>query len=114
MKEAIMVISGMVFFNREQWGSWTFTFDVNSGRSPTLAEASLNATLGNGFHAVGIRSFLTRNTPVSDEQLVDFSQYYWQWPGKVFDQTMTQVTFACGTHEDTQLTGNYQVTFFEF
>ena len=46
--------------------------------------------------------------------MVDLGQYYWDWPGEVFDQTMTQVTFACGTHVDTQLTGRYQVTFFEF
>jgi len=51
---------------------------VNCGRQPTLAEASLNMTLDTGFHAVGIRSFLTRNTPVSDEQLVDCGQFYWQ------------------------------------
>jgi hypothetical protein len=109
-----MVISGVFFVIREQWGDLTFTFDVNCGRSPTFAEASLNMTLDNGFHAVGIRSFLTRNTPVSDERLVDFGPFYWKWPGEVFDQTMTQVTFACGTHVDTQLTGRYQVTFFEF
>jgi len=104
-----MGISGFFFFNRKQWGDLTTTFDVNCGRQPTLAEASLNMTLDTGFHAVGIRSFLTRNTPVSDEQLVDCGQFYWQWPGSVFDQTMTQVTFACGTHEDTQLTGHYQL-----
>jgi len=109
-----MVISGLFFINREQWGDWTFTVDVNCGRSPTLAEASLNTTIENGFHAVGIRSFLTRNTPVSDERLVDFGPYYWKWPGEIFDQTMTQVTFACGTNEDTQLSGHYQVTFFDF
>ena len=57
---------------------------------------------------------MTRNTPVSDERLVDLGEYYWDWPGVVFDQTMTQVTFACGTAVDTQLTGCYQVTFFEF
>ena len=34
-----MVISGLFFFIREQWGDLTFTFDVNCGRSPTLAEA---------------------------------------------------------------------------
>ena len=109
-----MVISGFVFFDRQQWGDWTFTFDVNCGRSPTSATASLNMTLDSGFHAVGIRSFLTRNTPVSEEQLVDFGPYYWDWPGEVFNQTMTQVTFACGTNEDTQLSGHYQVTFFDF
>ena len=109
-----MVISGLLFFTREQWGDWTFTFDVNSSRSPTSAEASLNMTLDGGYRAVGIRSFLTRNTPVSDERLVDFGQYYWDWPGEVFDQTMTQVTFACGTGEDTQLSGRYRVTFFDF
>ena len=46
-----MVISGFVFFDRQQWGDWTFTFDVNCGRSPTSATASLNATLDTGFHA---------------------------------------------------------------
>ena len=51
---------------------------------------------------------------MSDERLVDLGQFYWDWPGVVFDQTMTQVTFACGTGVDTQLTGCYQVTFFEF
>ncbi len=111
-----MVISGFVLFKREQWGDWTFTFDVNSGRSPTSAEASLNMTSDSdsGSNAVGIRSFLTRNTPVSDEALVDFGPYYWTWPGEVFDQTMTQVTFACRTGDDTQLTGRYHVTFFDF
>jgi hypothetical protein len=111
-----MVISGLVFFVREQWGDLTFTFDVNCGRSPTSAEASLNMTMDadSGSNAVGIRSFLTRNTPVSDEQPVDFGPYYWDWPGEVFDQTMTQVTFACRTQEDTQLTGRYHVTFFDF
>ena len=109
-----MVISGFVFFTREQWGDWTFTFDVNSGRVPTSAEASLNTTIKTGFHAVGIRSFLTRNTPVSDERPVDFGPYYWDWPGEVFDQTMTQVTFACGTNEDSQLSSRYRVTFFDF
>jgi hypothetical protein len=109
-----MVISGIFFVNRWQSGDWIFTFDVNCGRSPTLAEASLNMTLDSGFQAVGIRSFLTRNTPVSDERLVDLGQYYWDWPGEVFDQTMTQVTFACGTNVDTSLTASYKVTFFEF
>jgi hypothetical protein len=109
-----MVISGFVFFDLEQWGDWTFTFDVNCGRSPTSATASLNMTLDTGFHAVGIRSLLTRNTPVSEEQLVDFGPYYWKWPGEVFNQTMTQVTFACGTNEDSQLSGRYHVTFFDF
>jgi hypothetical protein len=51
---------------------------------------------------------------VSDERPVDFGPYYWKWPGEIFDQTMTQVTFACGTNEDTQLSGHYQVTFFDF
>ena len=109
-----MVISGFVFFNREQWVDWTFTFDVNCGRSPTSASASLNVTVDSGAHAVGIRSFLTRNTPVSDEQLVDFGPYFWDWPGEVFNQTMTQVTFACATGEDQQLAGRYHVTFFDF
>ena len=111
-----MVISDIVFFTREQWGAWTFTFDVNCGRSPTSAVASLNMTMDadSGANAVGIRSFLTRNTPVSDEQPVDFGPYYWDWPGEVFNQTMTQVTFACRTQEDTQLTGRYHVTFFDF
>ena len=109
-----MVISGKLFFNQKQWGDRTTTLDVNCGRSPTWVEATLNMTLDNLFHAVGIRSFVTRNTPVSDERLVDLGEYYWDWPGVVFDQTMTQVTFACGTAVDTQLTGCYQVTFFEF
>ena len=109
-----MVISGFVFFTRERWGDWTFTFDVNSGRVLTSAEASLNMTIDSGYHAVGIRSFLTRDTPVSDEQLVDFGPYGWDWPGEVFDQTMTQVTFACGTAVDQQLSGRYRVTFFDF
>jgi hypothetical protein len=109
-----MVISGKLFFNYSQWGDLTTTLDVNCGRSPTWAEATLNMTLDEPFHAVGIRSFLTRNTPVSDEQLVDLGEFYWDWPGVVFNQTMTQVTFACGTGEHTQLTGCYQVTFFEF
>ncbi len=109
-----MVISGLFFVNHKQWGDLTTTLDVNCGRSPTSAEASLNMTLDDGFHSVGIRSFLTRNTPVSDEELVDLGQFYWDWPGEVFNQTMTQVTFACGTGADTQLTGRYRVTFFEF
>jgi len=109
-----MVISGFVFFNREHSGDWMFTVDFNCGRSTTSAEASLNMTLDSGYQAVGIKSFLTRNTPVSDEQLVDFGPFYWDWPGEVFDQTMTQVTFACRTNEDTQLTGRFHVTFFEF
>jgi anti-sigma factor ChrR (cupin superfamily) len=52
--------------------------------------------------------------PVSDEQLVDLGEFYWDWPGVVFNQTMTQVTFACDTAEESQLMGCYQVTFFEF
>ena len=51
---------------------------------------------------------------MSEEQLVDFGPYYWDWPGEVFNQTMTQVTFACGTNEDSQLSGRYHVTFFDF
>ena len=90
-----MVISGFVFVIHRQWGDLMTTLDVICGRQPTSAEATLNMTLCTGQNAVGIRSFLTRNTPVSDEQLVDCGQYYWQWPGEVFDQTMTQVTFAC-------------------
>jgi hypothetical protein len=110
-----MVISSIFFFNREQWGDTTFTFDVNSSRQPTLAEASLNTTVDGPVHAVGIRSFLTRNTPVSEEAKVDFGRNYWKWPGAAFNQTMTQVTFACLTSaDDARLMSHFHVTVFEF
>jgi hypothetical protein len=109
-----MAITGFSYWYRKQWNKLNYTFDVYCGRSPTMAEASLNMVLDDGYHAVGITQYRTRNTPVSEEQTVDFGPLYWNWPGKVYNQTMTQVTFACGTGPSTQLTGHFQVTFYEF
>lgn len=109
-----MVISGFVYWRYSQWGSHTFTFDVNCGRSPTLAEASLSTVAGEAYKSVGITRLMTRSTPVSEEQTVDFGPYYWQWAPKVYDQTMTQVTFAIGTGPRSQLSAHFQATFYEF
>jgi hypothetical protein len=112
-----MVINGFVIYHYQQWGERTWTFDVICGRSPALASAALSTAVvvgGGGYNAVGVTRYKTRNTPVSQEQTVNVGQYYWQWAPLVYNQTMTEVTFAIGTGPEERLTGAFQVTFFNF
>ena len=111
-----MDITSIAFYHYQQWGQRTWTFDVITGRVPTLASAALSNVINgsSGHTAVGITRYKTRNTPVSQDVTVQTGQYYWQWAPVIYNHTMTEITFAMATSDGEQLTGQFQLTFYAF
>ena len=84
-----------------------YSFEMNIPPTFTVAQASLYYVAGGGLHKTGIVGFRHRPTANGSELSVNYGAWP-SWPGSVYVDRMTSVTFgtAVGAEQDFTMVAN--------
>ena len=97
-----MAVENVHFRSWRQWGDIEHTVDITFSPRYAYAFCGLAGTISDGRSWCGIVEVRTRPNEDGGDVIEKFTDFYWNWPGAVYRQRMTAITFRMTTYDKWQ------------